>query len=240
MTAYSALAIEAATDQFGIAASFAGRVACWESRPAREESQRVYEHCERLLAEVGGQLGELDFVAFGCGPGSFTGVRVAAAAAQAVAFARRIPVCRVSSLMVQALGAYRALGAGTFAVCFDARMQRAYVGLYRVEQGSSVLALHVDAMIDPATFIFPRGESFVAIGDGWQAYPQLLARHGSRIIAVESGMRPSARDLLELAGLDFAAGRTVSAGRLCPNTWASGRHTTHRHRHDTSGKGIRW
>ena len=92
MNALCGLAIEAATDQFSLAACRGGRSECWESRPARDETQRIYEHVERLLARLDANLSNLEFVAFGCGPGSFTGVRVAASAVQAIAFARGMPV----------------------------------------------------------------------------------------------------------------------------------------------------
>jgi tRNA threonylcarbamoyladenosine biosynthesis protein TsaB len=222
MTGPCALAIEAATEQFGLAACRDGGSAIWQARPARDETQRVYQHAERVLAEVGARFDDLDFVAFGCGPGSFTGVRIAAAAVQAIAFARRIPVCRVSSLAVLAAGAGRALGAQMVATCLDARMGRAYLALYRVGPDGFVAPVGSDALVDPRDFILPGEEGFAAVGDGWLAYPGLLARHGSRAAVVDGNLLPSPRDLLEMACQDFRAGRTVSAGEALPEYLGQG------------------
>ncbi len=216
MTERCAIALEAATDQFSIAACCADRLVCWETSPARDASPRVFQHCERLLAEVGGSFATLDFVAFGCGPGSFTGIRVVAAAAQALAYARGIPVCRVSSFRVLASGAYRRFGPGAFGLSFDARRQRAYIGMYQVDAAGSMTVGSADALVDPDSFELPGNAAFVAIGEGWQAYPQLLARHGSRVLRIDVSLKPSARELMGLARQDFAAGKTVSAAQALP------------------------
>jgi tRNA threonylcarbamoyladenosine biosynthesis protein TsaB len=216
MTDVCALAIEAATDQFSLAACRAGRFVCWETRPARDETQRIYEHAGRLLAESGASLKDLDFVSFGCGPGSFTGVRMAAAAAQAIAFARSIPVCRLSSLAVLAAGAARATGADLVAPCLNARMERAYVALYSVAPGKLPQAIVRDRLISPGDFALPGDMPFTAVGDGWRAYPAILARHESRLIAVDAELLPSARDLLSMAIVEFHAGRTVTPQEALP------------------------
>lgn len=216
MTGVCALAIEAATDQFSLAVASGGESLCWETRPAREETQRVYEHAARLLAQSGAGFQDLDFVGFGCGPGSFTGVRMAAAAAQAIAFARSIPVCRLSSLAVLAAGAARTTGARLVATCVDARMARAYAALYRVEAGKTPEAIVRDQLIHPDDFQLPGNDPFAAVGDGWRAYPQALARHRSRVGTLDADLLPSARDLLSMAIVEYRAGRTVAPQEALP------------------------
>lgn len=212
------LAIEAATEQFSLAACRGPRIEVLDLQPARDHSQRIYQHLQRLLDAVGADLGSLDFVAFGCGPGSFTGVRIAAAAAQALAFARSIPVCRASSLAVLAAGAGRLLGPGRYAVCQDARMGQAYVALYEVGPAgeASPRPLLADALVDPRGWSVPGSDPFIALGSGWQAFPDLPGRHGDRVLSVEDGLLPSARDLLSMAHADFLAGRTVAADEALP------------------------
>jgi tRNA threonylcarbamoyladenosine biosynthesis protein TsaB len=216
MKAYRVLAFEAATDRLCIVACAGGRVASLETEPARDETQRVFEHAARLLAEVGSGFRSLDFVAFGRGPGSFTGVRVAAAAAQSLAFAAAIPVCRVSSLAILAATAGRELEVTSVAVCLDARMGRAYVAHYTLEAGRGPAVEFADALVAPGSFTLPGSLPFVAVGEGWQAYPAMLARHGSRLIAHQPGVRPAARDLLGLATRDFEAGEAVPATEALP------------------------
>lgn len=222
MTGQCALAIEAATEQLSLAACNAGKRASWVARPARDETARLYLHAERLLDEVGADLARLDFVAFGCGPGSFTGVRIAAAAVQAIAFARGIPVCRVSSLAVLAAGAARVHGPGEVAACLDARMDSAYLGVYRVgadgRPGSSV----ADRLIRPAAFELHAAGEVVAVGDGWMAYPALLERHRARLRVLDADLRPLADDLLEIAHGEFRAGRTVAPLEALPEYLSQG------------------
>lgn len=208
--------MEAATEQMSIALRVGGQSLLWEARPARQETHRIYEHVQRLFKESGAELSLLDCVAFGCGPGSFTGVRMAAAAAQAIAFARSIPVCRRSSLAVLAAGAVRMLRAQLVATCLDARMQRAYLAVYRAEPNGDVTPVIMDALVDPGDYALSGDEPFAAVGPGWLAYPQLLARHQRRITKLEPGLLPSALDLLSMAVADFGAGRTVQAHEALP------------------------
>lgn len=222
MTACCALAIEASTEQLSLAACNAGQTASWRVRPARDETAQLYQHAARLLAEVGADFGRLDFLAFGCGPGSFTGVRIAAAAVQAIGFAGDVPVCRVSSLAVLAAGACRLHGAGCVAVAFDARMESAYVGLYRVGPDGLPEALVADSLVKPDRFTLPGQGDVIAAGDAWTAYPALLARHRPRVRILDADLRPSADDLLQIGQGEFRAGRVVAALEALPEYLSPG------------------
>lgn len=222
MSRYRALAIEAATDQLSLAVSTAGRILTREWRPAREHSARVFAYVRALVDEAGTDFPALDFVAFGCGPGSFTGVRLAAAVAQAIGFAAAIPVCRISSLAVLAAGAARRLGPGRFAICLDARMGQAYLALYRATSRFDLHAELPATLIDPRDFVFAGSESLVAVGPGWQACPSLLERHRSCVTAVHADIEPAAGDLLELAAGEFAAGRAVAPADALPEYLSPG------------------
>lgn len=222
MNRWCALAIEAATDRLSLAASAAGRSVMREWRPAREHSARVFTHARALLDELGTDYSALDFVAFGCGPGSFTGVRLAAATVQAIGFAAAIPVCRISSLAVLAAGAARTLGPGLFAVCLDARMEQAYFALYRATSPLDLQERCAAMLIDPRSFALPGSEPLIAVGPGWQACPSLLERHLSRVTEIHAAMEPAAGDLLALAAREFAAGRTVAPADALPEYLSPG------------------
>ncbi len=220
MTETCALALEASSDRLSLAARCGARVEYFEVMPARKATAAVYEHARQLLGRLGAGFADLDYVAFGCGPGSFTGVRVAAAVAQALGYSCSIPVCRISSLAVLAAAA----GPGLHAICSDARMGRAYAGLYRVgpveRVGTALAAVPApvmpEALVDPLTFTFPGKEPFTALGDGWQAWPVLRGRHESRLLAACPELLPSARDLLSMADLEFSAGRVVAPADALP------------------------
>lgn len=214
MSGVCALAVEAATAQLSLAACRGARVEVRDLQPAREHTDRVYAHAAAVLEAVGADFGTLDVVAFGCGPGSFTGVRVAAAVAQALAFAQDLPVVRVSSLAVLAAGAARVHGPGCYAICQDARMGQAYAALY--EAGPMPVALMPDVLVDPLTLEFPQTTPCVALGDGWAAFPALHERHRTRLTALNAALLPSARDLLSMALEDFRAGRTLRAEQALP------------------------
>lgn len=222
MSSYCALAIEAATERLSLAASGGGRVVTRHLHPARIHSAHVFEYARELLNEVAADFSALDFVAFGCGPGSFTGVRIAATAAQAIGFAGTIPVCRVSSLAVLAARAARELGAGLFAVCLDARMGSAYFALYRASQGIDLHAEIADCLIDPASFTLGSAETVIAVGSGWRACPSLLERNRPCLAQVHPGIEPAAGDLLMLAGREFALGRTVAPADALPEYLSPG------------------
>lgn len=215
MTGVCGLAIDASTARLGIAACRDSRTALHEVMPAREGTEGLFEHASRVLAEVGASFAALDFVAFGCGPGSYTGVRIAAAAAQAIAFARALPVCRVSSLAVLAAGA-ATRGTSLIVACQDARMQRVWVGIYRAGAGGGVEPVVPDACVDPAAFTVPGDEPFHGVGDGWLAHAKLVECHRARLAALETALLPSALDLLSMAIGEFRAGRTVRAEEALP------------------------
>jgi len=210
-----ALAIEASTARLGIAACRGSRTALYEVTPARDGTERLFEHACRVLEEVGASFAALDFVAFGCGPGSYTGVRIAAAAAQAIAFARELPVCRVSSLAVLAAGPAKG-GAPLIVTCQDARMQRVWVGVFRRGADGAVEPVMPETCVNPAGFVVPGDGSFHGVGDGWAAHPYLVEHHRERLAALDTALLPSAPDLLSMAIREFHAGRTVRADEALP------------------------
>lgn len=213
---FRCLAIETATELMSLAACHGERVASCEAQPARDETQRVYLHAERLLGDLGLRWQDLDCVAFGCGPGSFTGVRMAAAAAQALGFALGIPICRRSSLAIMAATAIRQLDAQMVGVCLDARMERAYLGLYRGDGSGGVVPVLADTLVDPANYRLPGHEPFAAVGPGWLAYSPWLDRHAARVTRVVPELLPSALDLLSMAREDYRAGVLVTAEEALP------------------------
>ena len=121
-------------------------------------------------------------------------MRVAAAAAQAIAFARGIPVCRMSRLAVLAAGAGRVMGAEWVATCLDARMERAYVALYRAAPGQMLVAALRTRGSIPATSGLPGVETV-------RGRRRRLARRTRTFWpGMALGSRPSTPDLLPSAG----------------------------------------
>lgn len=213
---FRCLAIENAAGRGSIA--LGGAEDCIErALPAAAQGSRpVFLTIEALLAEAGWRLATLDCIGFGCGPGAFTGLRVAAAVTQALAYGAGLPVCRVSSLATLAAGALRLGVAGPIAACLDARMGEVYAACYAAETGGLSL-LAPEQVLSPARFDLPGRARYAAVGPGWAACPELERRLAARLSEVRPELLPAARDLLPLAAQAWREGRLLTAADALPN-----------------------
>lgn len=196
------LALETSTEACSVALVVDGRVISRFRHAPRLQTELLLPMAEEVLAEAGVTLAGLDALAYSRGPGAFTGVRIAAAAVQAFAFARDLPVVAVSSLQSLAQGAYRVHGAARVLSVFDARMDEVYVGGYALADGlmQAVAGEHLCA---PAALpVELQGEWFAA-GNGVAAYEALL-RGQCTLAGTDAGLFPSAEDVLPLALAQYA------------------------------------
>jgi tRNA threonylcarbamoyladenosine biosynthesis protein TsaB len=214
---FSCLAIETATDLPSLALLRDGRLVVREARGMRAPSSAVFEWVRQLLEETATSLAELDCIAFGAGPGSFTGVRVAVALAQALGYARRLPLCPVSTLAALAAGALNDTTADMAACCLDARMGEVYFGVYRRDAVDGVCAIAENVLLTPASVSLPEHGSVHAAGPGWSAHPDMAERLRSRLVTIDADRLPSAADVARLARPRFLAGRVVWAADALPN-----------------------
>ena len=206
------LALDSSTDWLSIAV---GDGAHWYGRTERAAtaaSERALPLVSEVLAEAQWSLRDLDGIAFGAGPGSFTGVRIACGIAQGLALGIDRPLVGIPTLLALAQGAWRARGATAVMACLDARMREVYVAAYRRsgDQWSETLA---PAVLKPADVTAPPG-AWHGCGDGFAAYPELASRLA--LVSVDDAAAPSARAIGELAVPRFAAGDTVDAAHAEP------------------------
>jgi tRNA threonylcarbamoyladenosine biosynthesis protein TsaB len=175
----------------------------------RAHAERILVMLDEVLSEAGVCRRDLDALAFGCGPGSFTGVRIACGVAQGIAFALDLPVAPVSCLAALAQGAYRETGAGEVAAAIDARMNEVYAALYRLDE-QALMRLHGHETVMP-----PEALPAAALGwgSGWQTYGASLSK---RVAHYEGARYPQAQDILPLALDMLAQGRAVSAAAALP------------------------
>ena len=214
MSSMKCLAIETATAQGSVAASNGAAVGQLVLTDARSSSRELYRAIDQVLGQVGLQPAELDCIAFGCGPGSFTGVRVAASAAQSLAFSLGLPVARISTLEALAHAARRTGKVGDVAVCLDARMGEVYFGLYG--GGSSLQVVQADQLLAPEQ-VRLEGSGWLAAGNGWQVFPQARADNAAAITEVLDDCSPDALALLAIAEHRYAAGELVRPVDAIPN-----------------------
>ncbi len=172
----------------------------------RRHADLILGMLDDLLREAGLRLNELDAIAYGRGPGSFTGVRIAAAVAQGVAFGANRPAIAVSTLAATARAAYRRTGQRRIACALDARMGEVYWGCFRVEGPNALTLIDQEDVLAPESTPALAGTGWCAAGNGWEAYLALQERHRSALEATpepipgllaETG--PEAEDIAWLA-----------------------------------------
>jgi tRNA threonylcarbamoyladenosine biosynthesis protein TsaB len=189
---------------------------CVRGEPAGQaHSERLLALVDAVLAEAGWSLHALDGVAFGAGPGSFTGVRIACGVAQGLGLGADLRLVPVPTLEALAQAAWREHSATHVVACLDARMREVYVAAYARESGhwNAVLA---PAVLPPAAVSMPSGAraSWHGVGGGFAAYPALARQLA--MDEVHAGAVPDARAIGELAQLRLAAGEGVAAADALP------------------------
>lgn len=206
------LALDASTEHCSAALWRDGAVIERTARAGQSHSEMLIGMVDAVLGEGGIALPALDGIAFGAGPGSFTGLRVACAVAQGLAFPSAIPLAGIGTL--QAMAA--ACGARHVVCCLDARMGEVYHAAYRreAEGWSEVLAPRVCA--PAAVPELPAGE-WTGCGSGFAVHATVLQRrYAARLCAVMPEIVPQARDIARLAAAVFAAGGGVPAEAAAP------------------------
>jgi tRNA threonylcarbamoyladenosine biosynthesis protein TsaB len=206
------LAIETATDALSLAVGADGRVHETTIAAGQRQAELILAEIDALLARAGLAVAALDGVAYGAGPGSFTGLRIACGVAQGIAAARGIPVLGVSTLAAIA----EASGAARVVACLDARMGEVYHAAFERRDG----ALHevIPAGLHrPESVPLPPGDGWTGCGAGFAAHREALAaRHGARLAAMRPDVAPSAAAILRLAAPRFARGEGEDAAAAAP------------------------
>jgi tRNA threonylcarbamoyladenosine biosynthesis protein TsaB len=196
-------AIEASTEWCSVAVWRDGELAALERRAGQRHSELVLPMLESLL-----KGSQLDAVAFGAGPGAFTGLRIACAVAQGLAFARGLPVIGISTLEALA----QESGAGRVVACIDARMREVYYAALEKRAGRwhEVIAAQCVA---PQSAPRPPDEGWVGCGNGFDVYREIL---GSTVSVMKPQIHPTAVAVAQLAAPRLAAGEGVDAALSAP------------------------
>ena len=210
------LAIETATETCSAALWSDGQVIEHYQFAPREHNRLILPMVEAVLAEAGLSAVQLDALAFGRGPGSFTGVRIAAGVAQGIALGADLPVVPVSTLAALAESALAETGLDCAYACIDARMGEVYWSVYQAGQGG--LELLGDEVVLPAEQVaFPEETSGVGIGSGWGTYGAVLAeRLGGRAKLALPERFPRASSVARLGALAFRQGAALSPEQALP------------------------
>jgi tRNA threonylcarbamoyladenosine biosynthesis protein TsaB len=198
-------AFETATEWCSAALWLDGELRSVEERAGQRHGELLLPMLAALLAQADVKAAELDAVAFGAGPGAFTGLRIACGAAQGLAFARGIPVCGVSTLEAIA----EECAAPRVVACLDARMGEVYYSALE-QEGARWREVVPAQCVAPSLAPRPPGEGWVGAGSGFAAYGAL------GLAAVYPEVHPSAAAVARLAAPRLAAGEGVDAARAAP------------------------
>jgi tRNA threonylcarbamoyladenosine biosynthesis protein TsaB len=209
------LALETATDCCSVALLTAAGVLEDHRLAPRQHAALILPMIEGLLAQAGLRRQALDAIAFGRGPGAFTGLRIAAGVAQGLALGLDRPVLPVSTLAALA----QAGGAGRTLAVLDARLGEVYFGYYTRGEDGLVVADAADALAPPDAVSLPADPAWrgAGVGPGWGAHGQALgARLGHCIGVVDADVQPRAGGLARLAEAAWRRGEAVSAEWALP------------------------
>lgn len=208
------LAIDTATEACSVALLHGGKVVSRYAVIPRLHAQQVLPMVREVLDEAGIVLADVEAIAFGQGPGAFTGLRIAVGVVQGLAFALDKPVLPVSTLAAIAQRAWRGQEAQQVAVAIDARMDEVYWGCYALDDGRMQLQ-GIEQVCAPEQAVLPRmaDGDWLAAGTGWQAY---AGRIPVAVIGQATEPLPHAEDILQLALYEWQQGRSLPAEQALP------------------------
>ncbi|MCY4477327.1 MAG: tRNA (adenosine(37)-N6)-threonylcarbamoyltransferase complex dimerization subunit type 1 TsaB [Gammaproteobacteria bacterium] len=224
MSGFRCLALESGVRPPSVAACNGDRHFETQLPDAAKVAAALFEAIDEVLANVDLSLEDLDCIAFGRGPGAFTGLRVAAAAAQGLGAGLGIGLCAVSSLaaLAQEVGDDLLSEAGLasqgawIAPCLPAGRDQVYLGWYRVGKSGLVSTEAEDWLASAARCRLPGTERFIAAGTAWSGNEALNAANASRIEQLEPRALPRAGAVLRLARREYAEGRAVAPEQAQP------------------------
>ena len=205
------LAFETATRRLSVALWQDGELIERAEDIPNAGSQRLLPWVHELLAEAALTLSQIDGIAFGAGPGGFTGLRLACGVAQGLAYGLDCPVVPVSTLEALALG----YGNGQVWTCLDARMNEVYSAAYEVD-GDSVKQIMAPVCMPPASVAVPDFSGAWGVGDGFTTYGEILQARKPDLAGLRGELFPTAAAVLRLAAPAFMRGKGVSAALAQP------------------------
>lgn len=205
------LCIDTSTEACSAAVCADGQISARTVTEPRAHADLILDMITTVMDEASLRVSSLTAVAFGCGPGSFTGIRIGTSVALAIAFAHEHPVIPVSCLATLAQGAMREHAAERVVAAMDARMSEVYWGLFERQRGRAV-PIAAESVSEPQQLgQLPPGK-WLGIGSAWNNYAVTLHDAcGAGLIGWQAERFPQAADMVSLAAHELACGRTLAA-----------------------------
>lgn len=212
------LAIDTSTENCSVALLIDDQCYVRRDIVPRDHTKKVLPWVDEVLKEAQLELNQLDALAFGCGPGSFTGVRIGIGIAQGLAFGADLPMIPVSTLQAMAQGCFRLHGASHVAAAIDARMSEVYWARYTRQESGEWANIDNEMVIAPDILISSSEQddtTWFTAGTGWQTYQDVLSELPYEMTESDV-LYPDAEDIAWLAKSAWLQGKTVTAEEASP------------------------
>ena len=214
------LALDTSTDACSVALHVAGEIREDFRVIPRQHTKQLLPMIQAMLDSAALKVKDLDAIAFGRGPGSFAGIRIATGVAQGLAYSAELNLLPMSTLAAIALAHHLKTGDQQVIAALDARMDEVYWAAYRFENGLPVLIGHerVDA---PANVCLPDqavndSAEWVGAGSGWHYLQNMSEQVQQSVCSVATDVYPTAANMLLLALQDYQQGKSVSPELALP------------------------
>ncbi len=204
------LAVETATPACSAALLIDGEILSHFQMAPREHTRLILPMVEDLLHQAGLSVTQLDAVAFGRGPGSFTGVRIATGVVQGIALGAELPVLPVSTLASMAQTIFNREKTTQAFTALDARMGEIFWAVYQKDCQGIAELVEPETVCVAENITFPGGAG-IGVGSGWDVYGDVLTTQlKKQLLAVEDDIWPHAATIVELAAVGYKQGQAVA------------------------------
>lgn len=205
------LALDTSTEYCSAALWLEGDLRARGELAGQRHTELILPMTDALLAEAGIVLADLDGIAFGAGPGSFTGLRIACGVAQGLGLGADRPLMPVSTLLALAEGSQ----APRVIAALDARMQEVYLAAYE-RHGEGWREVLAPCLHAPSRPLVLEGAGWTGLGPGFAAYPALTEGLAGRLVQVCSDALPTAAAVARLAARGLGLSGWVDCGQAAP------------------------
>ena len=205
------LAIETSSDACSIVVSVEDRVSSFHEVIPQQHSKKIIGILKKLMLSAGLNFHELDAIAIGCGPGSFTGIRLGCMVAQGLSFSSGIPTIRVSSLEIMSEHFFKNYQAKDVVTLLNAHMKQIYIGRFKYNKKELSSYSQMSKYVEEFDISEFTSDTFF-VGGGCELVKDKLKGLNSLIYP----HYPNALDLLSIAKKKFLQGETVGPEELLP------------------------
>lgn len=199
---------------------------------SKQQGHLILPLIDEVLAEASMSIKDLDAIAFGRGPGSFTGLRIASSVAQGLGVVHSLPIIPLSSLAILGMTALLSGHVNHVLVAVDARTDQLYLAAYKLDKNNTIVPLLPETLVmvgDSKSFEAFKGHfsqltgalqnNWCGVGDGWVKYSNVLSGclEGCHLISVLPELLPEADAMLEIATFQYQRREWVKPVAALPN-----------------------